>query len=31
MIVEAAHSPALSSVYAAVAKLLQASHLERGR
>jgi GntR family transcriptional repressor for pyruvate dehydrogenase complex len=29
MIVEAAHSPALSSVYAAVAKLLQASHLER--
>jgi DNA-binding FadR family transcriptional regulator len=28
-IVEAAHSPALSSVYAAVAKLLQASHLER--
>jgi GntR family transcriptional repressor for pyruvate dehydrogenase complex len=31
MIVEAAHSPALSSVYAAVAKLLQASHLERRR
>lgn len=29
MIVEAAHSPALSSVYAAVAKLLQESHLER--
>jgi DNA-binding FadR family transcriptional regulator len=29
MIVAAAHSPALSSVYAAVAKLLQASHLER--
>jgi DNA-binding FadR family transcriptional regulator len=29
MIVEAAHSPALSSVYAAVAKLLQQSHLER--
>lgn len=29
MIVEAAHSPALSSVYAAVAKLLQTSHLER--
>jgi GntR family transcriptional regulator, transcriptional repressor for pyruvate dehydrogenase complex len=27
--VQAAHSPALSSVYAAVAKLLQASHLER--
>lgn len=31
MIVEAAHSPALSSVYAAVAKLLQASHLDRRR
>ena len=31
MIVAAAHSPALSSVYAAVAKLLQASHLERRR
>jgi DNA-binding FadR family transcriptional regulator len=29
MIVAAAHSPALSSDYAAVAKLLQASHLER--
>lgn len=29
MIVQAAHSPALSSVYAAVARLLQASHLER--
>jgi DNA-binding FadR family transcriptional regulator len=29
MIVAAAHSPALSSVYAAVAKLLQESHLER--
>jgi GntR family transcriptional regulator, transcriptional repressor for pyruvate dehydrogenase complex len=29
MIVQAAHSPALSSVYAAVAKLLQESHLER--
>lgn len=29
MIVESAHSPALSSVYAAVAKLLQQSHLER--
>lgn len=29
MIVEAAHSPALSSVYAAVAKLLQQSHLAR--
>ena len=29
MIVEAAHSPALSSVYAAVAKLLQESHQER--
>lgn len=29
MIVEAAHSPALSSVYAAVAKLLQESHMER--
>jgi len=29
MIVEAAHSPALSSVYAAVAKLLQQSHMER--
>jgi GntR family transcriptional regulator, transcriptional repressor for pyruvate dehydrogenase complex len=29
MIVAAAHSPALSSVYAAVAKLLQASHQER--
>lgn len=29
MIVEAAHSPALSSVYAAIAKLLQQSHLER--
>lgn len=29
MIVEAAHSPALSSVYAAVAKLLQESHLAR--
>jgi GntR family transcriptional repressor for pyruvate dehydrogenase complex len=29
MIVQAAHSPALSSVYAAVAKLLQQSHLER--
>lgn len=29
MIVEASHSPALSSVYAAVAKLLQESHLER--
>lgn len=29
MLVEAAHSPALSSVYAAVAKLLQESHLER--
>ena len=29
MIVEAAHSPALSSVYAAVAKLLQQSHTER--
>ena len=29
MIVQAAHSPALSSVYAAVAKLLQASHQER--
>ncbi len=31
MIVEAAHSPALSSVYAAVAKLLQQSHLKRRR
>ena len=31
MIVDAAHSPALSSVYAAVAKLLQQSHLERRR
>lgn len=31
MIVEAAHSPALSSVYAAVAKLLQQSHTERRR
>jgi len=29
MIVEAAHSPALSSVYAAVAKLLQQSHMQR--
>jgi DNA-binding FadR family transcriptional regulator len=29
MIVEASHSPALASVYAAVAKLLQESHLER--
>jgi GntR family transcriptional repressor for pyruvate dehydrogenase complex len=29
MIVESAHSPALSSVYAAVSKLLQKSHLER--
>ncbi len=29
MIVESAHSPALSSVYAAVSKLLQQSHLER--
>lgn len=29
MIVESAHSPALSSVYAAVAKLLQKSHMER--
>jgi DNA-binding FadR family transcriptional regulator len=29
MIVEASHSPALSSVYAAVAKLLQESHMER--
>ncbi|MBK6007175.1 FadR family transcriptional regulator [Ramlibacter ginsenosidimutans] len=29
MLVEAAHSPALSSVYAAVAKLLRESHLER--
>ncbi|MDB5911506.1 MAG: Transcriptional regulator, GntR family [Ramlibacter sp.] len=29
MIVQAAHSPALSSVYAAVAKLLQESHLKR--
>lgn len=29
MLVQAAHSPALSSVYAAVAKLLQESHLER--
>lgn len=29
MLVEAAHSPALSSVYAAVAKLLQQSHMER--
>jgi len=31
MIVDAAHSPALSSVYAAVAKLLQQSHTERRR
>ncbi|MCG2592376.1 FadR family transcriptional regulator [Ramlibacter sp. XY19] len=31
MIVQAAHSPALSSVYAAVAKLLQESHQERRR
>lgn len=31
MIVGAAHSPALSSVYAAVAKLLQQSHTERRR
>jgi DNA-binding FadR family transcriptional regulator len=31
MIVEAAHSPALSSVYAAVAKLLQQSHTARRR
>jgi len=30
-IVEAAHSPALSSVYAAVARLLQQSHTERRR
>ena len=29
MIVESAHSPALSSVYAAVSKLLQKSHMER--
>lgn len=29
MIVEAAHSPTLSSVYAAIANLLQRSHLER--
>lgn len=29
MIVESAHSPALSSVYAAVSKLLQQSHTER--
>ena len=29
MIVESAHSPALSSVYAAVSKLLQQSHMER--
>lgn len=29
MIVEAAHSPALSSVYAAVSKLLQQSHMQR--
>lgn len=31
MIVEAAHSPALSSVYAAVSKLLAQSHTERRR